>query len=60
MENTQIKNGQKVFLTGGSCKGKYGVITRFLGNDEYEVLIDTQSFMEIYSIVEIDEFNFVD
>jgi hypothetical protein len=56
----KIKIGQKVFITNGSCEGKYGVITRFLGNDEYEVLIDTQSIMEIYTIVEIDEFNFVD
>lgn len=59
MENTQIKNGQKVFLTGGSCKGKYGIITRLLG-DEYEVLVDIKSFMKIYCIVEKDEFYFVD
>jgi hypothetical protein len=60
MENTQIKNGQKVFLTGGPCKGRYAIITRLLNDGGYEVLIDIQSFMPIYTIVEIDEFNLVD
>jgi hypothetical protein len=60
MENTQIKNGQKVFITGGACKGRNGIITRLLNGGEYEVLTDIQSFMPVYTIVDIDEFNLVD
>jgi hypothetical protein len=52
--------GQKVFLTGGACKGRYGIITRVLGDDEYEVLTDIQSWTDVYTAVEKDEFYFVE
>jgi ribosomal protein L24 len=60
MENMEIKIGQKVFLTGGACKGRYGIITRFLGDDEYVVLTDIKSWTDVYTAVEKDEFYFVE
>jgi len=60
MENTEIKIGQKVFLTEGACKGRYGTITRFIDDETYEVLTDIQSWCDVYTAVEKDEFYLVD
>ena len=56
----EITKGQKVFLTGGACKGRYGIITRVLEDDVYEVLTDIQSWTDVYTAVEKDEFYFVE
>jgi ribosomal protein L24 len=56
----EIQIGQKVFLTGGACKGRYGTISRVLADDEYVVLTDIQSWSDVYTAVEKDEFYLVD
>ena len=60
MENIEIKTGQKVFLTEGACKGHFGTITRFIDEETYEVLTDIQSWTDVYTAVEKNEFYLVD